>query len=82
MPKTLTTGQEMVSYLKTFDSYLKNEFELLGFVVADLMRNGIPVSDRSIISCLTYKLETETNEATLLSYRKILALLLTNQALK
>lgn len=76
MPSTLTAGHEISSYFKTFDSYMKNEFELLGYVVAELMRNSIPVTDRSIISSLTRKLETEASEENLFSYRKVLEVMI------
>ncbi|WP_431225949.1 biofilm development regulator YmgB/AriR family protein (plasmid) [Serratia sp. L9] len=78
MTDASTSDHEIRIYFNELDSYLKNELELLGFIVAELMRNSTPVTDRSIISSITYKLETETKEETLLSYRKILAFLIGN----
>jgi len=76
MNKQLNTDIEISDYFSESNLCLRNEFELLGVVVVEMFKNGTPLTEKSLLSMLSHKLETENKEEVLHKYRSLLALLL------
>ncbi|WP_260514173.1 biofilm development regulator YmgB/AriR family protein [Serratia fonticola] len=76
MNKKTNADIEIINYFSHAGITLKNEFELLGLIVAEMFQNGDPINKRSIISRIYKNLESESKEEIKYYYRKLLGFLL------
>ncbi|MGP3221079.1 biofilm development regulator YmgB/AriR family protein [Serratia bockelmannii] len=76
MNKRENIAIEISNYFSDTGITLKNEFELLGLIVAEMSQQDSPLSKKAIILKIYKRLEAEKKEELLFQYRKLLAFFL------
>jgi hypothetical protein len=76
MNKKTKADIEIINYFSDAGITLKNEFELLGLIVAEMFQNDKPINKSRIISVVYNNFESEDKEEIKHYYRKLLGFLL------
>lgn len=71
---TPQTAEEIQQHFQGFSITATSEIEILGSVVMDILRSGLPVTNKTIISRIIHRLELESNVSSLEDYRHVLEL--------
>lgn len=67
-------------YFKSLQAFMAEELELIGITVMGIINNVSPLSDKTLLSALIYRVETEKDEVKLFTYRKIPEVLLSGKS--
>ena len=68
------TDKEIAEYFNIAANKPASDMEILGTVIAEILRSGRPISNKTIISTLIHRLELESDVVSLDIYRQLLEL--------
>ncbi|HEI8865735.1 biofilm development regulator YmgB/AriR family protein [Serratia sp. AKBS12] len=74
------TAKEITDYFNASDAETNRHAPTLTALINEMMQDGQPVSNKTLVARLVYKLELESDERQLQNYRQVLEHLLMKNA--